>query len=326
MKLLRLAIILLVIYWLYRAVIKKEGFDLSSGTITDKTKLDPKLFYRKGTLKSGTSNTVNAPLNGGSSCTEFPSTIYVPIPGVDAVCELGVNNINAYTPQTETQAVCGFSKNTKTLNKITDVNLFNTATTKTAAKYGGKDCFTQFQAGLPSTSTFSCTRPIDADCTINDSTTYDGPVSVSSETRALCPNNVKTLTKKTDANINTTATVNAPLNGGRTCASQTSSLSATKTLPCTNPIPAVCQGNDFTGVISNVNSNYTVDDTVTELGSHWATCKPSGQGIIGQNTPDYSTCCSKTGTYTPGRIIYDDLMYFQMTGEYRKDASMTKCA
>lgn len=200
MQYLKLAIILIVVYYLYITFIYKENFTLTSGTTdpvaTSKTQLKPGVFYRKGILKQGVFNTINNALNGGQSCSEFPSEIYIPVAPIDAVCDFGINNINAYVPITETQASCGYSNNTKTLNKITDVTTFNSATTRTQPLYGGKDCFTQ-----------------------------------------------ESLTLK---------------------------LPSTKTFPCTTPIAANCQGGDFTGTISNTNANYTVDTSVTQLGSYWS--------------------------------------------------------
>jgi hypothetical protein len=361
MQYLKWAIILIVVYYLYTRYISKENYDLVSPTsdpaVTNKTQLKPGVFYRKGTLKEGVKNTINISLNGGQNCIEFPPEIYIPVAPVDAVCDLGTKNIKAYSQITETSAACPLVNGvpTKTLNKIADIAAFNRATTTTPAQYGGRDCFTQKNNFLNYIELFPCTSPIAAICDLTDARVYDGPVSISSETRAACPNNIKTLTKKSPTILNTlttsggattTAALNSgtdcatqaaslpttksisctnpiaavcdltdarvydtgvavsaetratcpnnmktitkksptilnslvanggatnstALNSGTDCSTQAASLPATKTMACTNPIPAECQGGDFTGIISNVNSNYTIDETVTKLGSSW---------------------------------------------------------
>ena len=150
-KHLKWALILLALYVLYKRFLsKKEDFDLvpgigPNGTITDVRNLVPGVFYQRGTLKPGIRNTQTDAKNGGTTCTEFPSTIYIPLSPVDAVCELGPNNIKAYSQITETSAACPLVNGvpTKALNKIADVAAFNRATTTTPAQYGGRDCFTQ---------------------------------------------------------------------------------------------------------------------------------------------------------------------------------------
>jgi hypothetical protein len=201
MQYLKLAIILIVVYYLYTRFISKEKYTLVSDhpiepVVTSKSLLKPGIFYRKGTLKSGIYNTINGPLNGGKNCDEFPPEIYIPV------------------------------------------------------------------------------APQNATCDLSDSAVYDTGVAVSAETRTNCPNNMKTINKKSTTLLNTLvasggATRTVAINGGTDCDTQAASLPATKTRACTNPIPAVCQGDDFTGIISNVNENYTVDTSVTQVGSYW---------------------------------------------------------
>ena len=201
MQYLKLAIILIVFYYLYTRFISKEKYTLVSDhpiepVVTSKSLLKPGIFYRKGTLKSGIYNTINGPLNGGQTCNEFPPEIYIPV------------------------------------------------------------------------------APQNATCDLSDSAVYDTGVAVSAETRTTCPNNMKTINKKSTTLLNSLttsggATRSVPFNLGSDCATQAASLPATDTRACTNPIAAVCQGDDFTGILSNVNANYTVDTSVTQVGSYW---------------------------------------------------------
>jgi hypothetical protein len=56
----------------------RENFALTPETATNKTSLVYTTLYNRATLKSGISNTVNGPLNGGQTCAPYPSTIYIP--------------------------------------------------------------------------------------------------------------------------------------------------------------------------------------------------------------------------------------------------------
>jgi len=117
--------------------------------------------------------------------------------------------------------------------------------------------------------------PQNATCDLSDSGVYDTGVAVSAETRTTCPNNMKTINKKSTTLLNTLttsggATRTVAINGGTDCATQAASLPTTDTTNCTNPIAAVCRDGDFTGILSNVNANYTVDTSVTQVGSYWS--------------------------------------------------------
>lgn len=320
-KVLKWALILVALYVLYTVFIyKKEDFVLvppigPNGTVTDIKNLVPGAFYQRATLKSGISNTVTGSLNGGSTCTEFPSTIYIPVGAVDAVCNLGANNINAYTPITETLAACPLVNGvpTKTLNKITDVSAFNRATTTTPAQYGGRDCFTQRQAALPATSQFSCTSSIPSSCDLTTVNKVYNPNAIA-DSFTTCNVNVggvwnKAVPKWSDAEINTRATITPGINGGASCSSQAASLSATRNVPC-GPVNATCQGNDPTGIQSNVNTNYNTSNIpgtstpIIESSAFWSTCQPSGF-FTNTSVADYSKCCTKTGTYLG--VQFDEL-------------------
>jgi len=316
-KPLKLAIILIAIYFFYTTfILKKEDFDIvpaigPNGTVTDVKNLLPGVFYQRATLKSGISNTQTPALNEGSTCTEFPSTIYIPVTPVDAVCNLGTNNINAYVPITETLGQCPIVNGvpTKTLNKIIDVAAFNNATTTTQSQFSGRDCFTQRQAALPSTAQFSCTSTIQSDCDLASVTKVYNPNSVA-DSFSNCSINVggvfnKAIGKWSDTEINTRATRTLGINGGATCASRAASMSATANFPC-GPVNASCVGNDPSGIKSNVNSNYNTTvtgaiglnpggTTVIDTSAFWSTCRPSGASFTSTESAS-SVCCSKTPT------------------------------
>jgi hypothetical protein len=312
-KHLKWALIILIIYAVYKTFIsKKEDFVLippigPNGTVTDVKNLVPGAFYQRATLKSGISNTVTGSLNGGTTCTEFPSTIYIPVGAVDAVCNLGANNINAYTPITETLSTCPIVNGvpTKTLNKITDVAAFNRVTTTTPAQYGGRDCFTQRQAFLNYIELFPCTSTIPSACDLTTVNKVYNPNGVA-DSFTTCNVNVggvwnKAVPKWSDAEINARSTITQGINGGASCSAQATSLSATRNVPC-GPVNATCQGNDPSGVQSNVNTNYNTSNIpgtpnpIIESSTFWSTCQPSGF-FTNTLVADYSRCCSKTGTY-----------------------------
>ena len=310
-KPLKWAIILIAIYFFYKTfILKKEDFDLvppigPNGTVTDVKNLLPGVFYQRATLKDGVRNTQTPALNGGSTCTEFPSTIYIPVAPVDAVCNLGTNNINAYAPITETLSQCPIVNGvpTKTLNKITDVAAFNNAITTTQAQFGGRDCFTQRQAALPPTSQFSCTSSIPSSCDLATVTKVYNTSSVA-DSFSTCNVNVdgvfnKTIGKWSDPEINTRATITTGINGGATCSNQASTLPATANFPC-GSINATCQGNDPSGIKSNVNSNYNITVTsgvapgiqVIDTSAFWSNCRPPKASFTSSETA--SVCCSKS--------------------------------
>ena len=331
-KHLKWALILLALYVLYKRFLsKKEDFELvapivpyPAGTTplagttsvpvaTDVRNLVQGVFYQRGTLKSGIRNTQTDAKNGGTTCTEFPSTIYIPLSPVDAVCELGPNNIKAYSQITETSAACPLVNGvpTKSLNKIADVAAFNKATTTTPAQYGGRDCFTQKNNFLNYIELFPCTSPLPAICadpTTNISAYYDASQVPDSFTN--CSINVggvwnKTISKRTDTDINSRAQTRQAYNGGATCSAQNASLSETRNVPC-GVINSTCVGNDPSGIKSNVNSNYTLtipstsSTPVAETSTFWSTCRLTGASFTSTENPA-TVCCSKsaiTGTTT----------------------------
>lgn len=85
MNIKKLILYLLGAFVLYKFLVSKEGFALSSDVITDPTKLDPKLLYYMGFRK--TSNTKTPAINGGAPCGEFPDVVYKPVPSTPAVCK-----------------------------------------------------------------------------------------------------------------------------------------------------------------------------------------------------------------------------------------------
>ena len=262
-------------------------FDLAGTTVTDKTTLQDTKYYRKGTLKAGITSTQAAAMNGGATCTEFPQTVYVPV--TNATCNIfpgtrgdfvDSRNINAYQAITESQANCNYEQNTKSLTKLAgsttaDRTSFNNAVTITASPDGGLDCYAQYYNALPATQNFSCSSNIDAICSFNDNNTYqfaDGS-SFTAESRDKCPNDQKTVQLRSSTSISAStasggATINAPINSGKTCGAQVlanpTSYPSTKTVPCTSPIAAVCSP-----LSSNSEANYTIDatDANVKLGS-----------------------------------------------------------
>ncbi len=77
------ALLILGVGYVYSDKIK-EGFALSSGTVSDITQTDPNKFYYIG--KRNKSNTITPAQNGGTECVEFPDTIYQAAPVVNATC------------------------------------------------------------------------------------------------------------------------------------------------------------------------------------------------------------------------------------------------
>ncbi len=307
-KHLKWALILLALYVVYKRFLsKKEDFDLvpgigPNGTITDVRNLVPGVFYKRGTLKPNTRNTITDAKNGGTTCTEFPSTIYIPITPVDAVCDFSGGK--SYTQTAETLEGCPLINGvpTKTLTRIDDRTAFNTATTTTAAQYGGRDCFSQKPTTLPATNTFPCTSSLPSRCDpiSNTSDYYDTSVADSFERCSVNVGGVwnKSIPKRTDTEINNRATIIAGINGGATCAVQNASIPATANVPC-GTVNATCVGNDPTGIKSNVNSNYDttlnlMNTPVIDTSVFWGTCKP--QGYVLGSTENLSICCTKRST------------------------------
>ncbi len=86
----KLIIYVLIAYIFYKVFISKEGFALSTGTISlddvasGRATLDPNKQYLVGTRK--VSATITPGINSDKTCTEFPSSIYRLAPTVDPVC------------------------------------------------------------------------------------------------------------------------------------------------------------------------------------------------------------------------------------------------
>jgi hypothetical protein len=278
---------------------KDESFALPAGFITDKTQLDPTRFYRKGTIKQGVTSTQQVAYNNGATCTEYPTTVYMPV--TNAVCDvfagaannfLDSRNIKAYVPVDESQETCGFERGTKIMTKragttAADRTAFNNAVTTTPAQ-GGLDCFAQYYASLPQTQEFACTSNINSVCTFTDLNTYkiemDGS-PFNAESRDKCPNNQKTVSLRAAEAINATvanggATVRTAINNGKTCAQQiadnTTAYPAFKTVPCTSAIDAVCSPQT-----ANVEDNYTISllDANVKSGDQWKR-EPFGQEFM----------------------------------------------
>lgn len=162
----KFAIAALVFYFLF---MRKEGFALGEGVLTDKKQLDRTFFYKKGTLKSDVKNNLSAAINNGETCAaEFPQEIYIPIPKVPAQCKLPDNVMSLYTDVPETYDTC--QTGMKTLNKISDRMSFNNLSTITSPQnYADKteesqyDCYSQLYSSVPQTKQFMC-GPINAKC------------------------------------------------------------------------------------------------------------------------------------------------------------------
>ncbi len=311
LKPLKLLLIIAIIFFLYKGFVSpKEDFALSTGSIVTNnpsSDLNPGIYYKRGTLKPGISNTKTQALNGGSTCMEFPQTVYFPIAPVDAVCNFGTNNINAYNQINETLAQCPIVSSAngvtltspapyKTLNKVTDVNAFNLFTTIDFPQYGGKDCFTQRQAALPSTYQFPCTSTIPSSCDLSTVTKVYNPDSVADSFSACSITGAngwnKAISKWSNADIDAKATIRQGINGGASCSAQAALMPATTKFIC-GPINATCQGNE-----ANVDSNYNITNVsgtttpVIDKSSFWSTCRPSGASFTLTETA--AVCCSKS--------------------------------
>jgi hypothetical protein len=153
----------IVFYFLF---MRKEGFALAEGVLTDKTQLDPTFLYKKGTLKPQIRNTITKAINNGKSCAaEFPQEIYIPIPKVPAQCKLPDNIKDLYMDIPETAETCATGM--KFLSKIVDRVKFNDLTTTTQAKNyvnsNEADCYSQLYDTVEQTKSFDC-GPVDAQC------------------------------------------------------------------------------------------------------------------------------------------------------------------
>ncbi len=170
----KFAIAALVFYFLF---MRKEGFALSEGVLTDKTQLDPTFFYKKGTLNPQIRNTITEAINNGQTCAaEFPQEIYVPIPKVPAVCQLPNDIQTLYQPVEENSQTCPGGM--KTLNKIVVDNIedrarFNSLTTlEQPQNYVdpneamNQDCYSQLYNNVPQSQQFAC-GSVDAQCMFN---------------------------------------------------------------------------------------------------------------------------------------------------------------
>lgn len=163
----KFAIAALVFYFLF---MRKEGFALAPGVLTNKNQLDSTFFYKRGTLTPNIRNTISAAINNGETCAaEFPQEIYIPIPKVPAVCELPQNIQTLYVdvPQ-ENSETC--PNGMKTLSKIDNRELFNSLTTKEEGQnYVNPeegDCFSQLYNSVENRQQFSC-GSINAQCRFN---------------------------------------------------------------------------------------------------------------------------------------------------------------
>ena len=163
----KFAIVALVFYFLF---MRKEGFALAEGILTDKNALDPTFFYKKGSLNPLIRNTITEAINNGQSCAaEFPQEIYVPIPKVPAQCRIpdNIQKIYVDVPQ-ENSETC--PDGMKTLEKITDRATFNDLTTIVQPQHyvdpteeNQNDCYSQLYNKEPQTKQFTCGKA-NAEC------------------------------------------------------------------------------------------------------------------------------------------------------------------
>jgi len=159
----KFAIVAVVFYFLF---MRKEGFALAEGVLTDKTQLDPTFLYKRGTINSQTRNTITEAVNNGQTCAaEFPQEIYIPIPKVPAQCKLPDNIQTVYQDIPETAETC--PSGMKFLNKIVDRVKFNDLTTTTQAKNyvnsDEADCYSQLYDKVEQTKSFDC-GSVNAQC------------------------------------------------------------------------------------------------------------------------------------------------------------------
>ncbi len=165
----KFAIVALAFYFLF---MRKEGFALAEGVLTDKTQLDPTFFYKKGTLNPEIRNTISEAVNNGQTCAaEFPQEIYIPVRKEPAVCQLPNDIQTLYQPVEENSQTC--PNGMKTLTKIADRAKFNDLTTKTQpqnyvdpTEEMNHDCFAQLYDRVEQAKQFTC-GSVDAQCKFN---------------------------------------------------------------------------------------------------------------------------------------------------------------
>jgi hypothetical protein len=165
------AIAALVFYFLF---MRKEGFALAEGVLTDKTQLDPTFFYKKGILNPQTRNTITEAINNGQTCAaEFPQEIYVPIPKVPAQCKLPEDIQRLYQPVVENSQTCPGGMKTLIKIDVKDRVKFNNLTTLSQPQNYvdpneamNQDCFSQLYNNVPQTQQFAC-GSVDAQCMFN---------------------------------------------------------------------------------------------------------------------------------------------------------------
>ena len=162
----KFAIAALVFYFLF---MRKEGFALGEGVLTDKKQLDPTFFYKRGTINPQTRNTISEAINNGETCAaEFPQEIYIPIPKIPAQCKLPDNIQQIYVDVPENSETC--PGGAKTLNKIVDRTTFNDLTTTVQPQNyvdpTEGDCYSQLYNKEPQTKQFTCGK-VDAQCRFN---------------------------------------------------------------------------------------------------------------------------------------------------------------
>jgi len=263
MKVINLIIILVILFIIFSNV--TEGFILTNnipsglsitlskgaqpvtstvgtGFTTDGTTLDANTYYAIGNLNDAGKKSVNDAnalvKNNGTTCAQFPSSLYIKLPTTDAVCK--TTDVDLYDVPADSFSTC-----TKNINgvlyKSGKLKTPDSAITIQDGYNGGKTC-TQI---LPATKDIVC-GGIDAVCKTADVDLYDVPA----DSNAVCTileNGVwkKQGTLKTDTSI----TITAKFGNGKTCAQQ---LPATKNVNC-GPINAVCPINDNTFYSFNKN-------------------------------------------------------------------------
>lgn len=301
-----------VVYLIYTFVFEKnleEGFALDANVITDKTRLQAGTYYQVGTLSPDSSSTINSSLNKGADCPQFPQTIYIPVSPVDATCLSGLDLYN-FASET-TIGTCDTNNMKKGTLKSIETLFSSGGITKTSALYGGKTCTQQATSGLivGYSGANVSTRCLNALCLSGDAL-YTFPA----ETREVCSTtNTKTGALKSLDSLTTAGgiTIVPALSGGLSCSTQIGTISSTKTLPCTTPIPADCIGGvtasdpTVATVVSNANtnSNYIIDPTPYSA-SFWTTGIPTADDrIIALNASNNSLAAAQTASTNMNTLL-----------------------
>ena len=124
----QIIICILSLYLIYILFFRKtEEFELSTGTIADKSLLDPSKYYQVGTLKEGTVSTIDEAIAGGKACDPLPRVVYRLAVAKDATC----------TPQADDNYVFGEIVSGSAINPrfFTQVNVTISGTVPTVSSW-----------------------------------------------------------------------------------------------------------------------------------------------------------------------------------------------